>query len=246
MPIVVAHRGLHDEHPENSLEAFRSAVRAGIEWIELDVHATRDGFPAVIHDETLERTTAARGEVRARFADDLRRVRLLDIRAARRAGRSFVPVLRAVAGSGGWRALNASLLIELKTPNHIRLVQRVSQALRTHPRPWAIQSFDRKNLRHAAVYARGIARILLIDSPHELRSALASTRYPLNIRHDLISRALVERMREQGRDIGAWTVNDVADLRRAVKLGLDMIITDRPIEAIRILEDLSPAETATR
>ena len=53
-------------------------------------------------------------------------------------------------------------------------------------------------------------------------------------------RALVERMHEQGRGVGVWTVNDDADLRRAVKLGLDMIITDRPVEAIRIVEELSP------
>jgi glycerophosphoryl diester phosphodiesterase len=58
-PIVVAHRGLHDEHPENSLRAFLAAWEAGVEWCECDVRGSREHEPFVIHDETLERTTDA-------------------------------------------------------------------------------------------------------------------------------------------------------------------------------------------
>lgn len=56
-----AHRGLHDkEHgiPENSLSAFRRAVEHGF-GAELDVHLTRDGRLAVIHDNSLLRTAGA-------------------------------------------------------------------------------------------------------------------------------------------------------------------------------------------
>lgn len=56
-----AHRGLHDkEHgiPENSLAAFRLAAEHGY-GAELDVHLTRDGRLAVIHDDSLLRTAGA-------------------------------------------------------------------------------------------------------------------------------------------------------------------------------------------
>ena len=55
--LVVAHRGASAVAPENTMEAFRRAVEAGADAIELDVHLTADGELAVIHDPTLDRTT---------------------------------------------------------------------------------------------------------------------------------------------------------------------------------------------
>jgi glycerophosphoryl diester phosphodiesterase len=64
MTIVVAHRGASGHAPENTMESYRLAVEMGADAIELDVHLTADGKLAVIHDETLERTTNATGAVR--------------------------------------------------------------------------------------------------------------------------------------------------------------------------------------
>lgn len=60
-----AHRGLHDnslEAPENSLAAFKKAVKAGY-GIELDVQLTKDRVPVVFHDFTLERVCGREGKV---------------------------------------------------------------------------------------------------------------------------------------------------------------------------------------
>src|SRR5262249_58031131 len=63
---VIAHRGASGTCPENTLPAFRRAVEVGAPMIELDVQLTRDGYPVVIHDRTLDRTTSGRGAVRRR------------------------------------------------------------------------------------------------------------------------------------------------------------------------------------
>jgi len=57
MTVIVAHRGASARAPENTMEAFRLAHEDGADAIELDVHLTADGQLAVIHDDTLERTT---------------------------------------------------------------------------------------------------------------------------------------------------------------------------------------------
>ena len=49
---VTAHRGNSGECPENTLAAFRSAIAAGADWVELDVHRTRDGKLVISHDRT--------------------------------------------------------------------------------------------------------------------------------------------------------------------------------------------------
>src|SRR3954451_9459692 len=63
MMLIYAHRGASAIHPENTLRAFRHALAIGADGIELDVHATADGIPVVIHDRDVERTTDGGGYV---------------------------------------------------------------------------------------------------------------------------------------------------------------------------------------
>lgn len=73
MTIVVAHRGASAQLPENTMEAYRRAVELGADAIELDVHLTQDGQLAVIHDDTLDRTTDGTGSVAGFTMEALRR-----------------------------------------------------------------------------------------------------------------------------------------------------------------------------
>ena len=59
-----AHRGYSGKYPENTMLAFRKAVEAGADGIELDVQLTRDGEPVIIHDELVDRTTDGTGRVK--------------------------------------------------------------------------------------------------------------------------------------------------------------------------------------
>ena len=73
-----AHRGLHDAKngvPENSMKAFRFAAEKGY-GIELDVHLTRDGRLAVIHDDSLLRTAGVDVKASDLTAEELSRYRL--------------------------------------------------------------------------------------------------------------------------------------------------------------------------
>src|SRR5918912_1660156 len=71
-PPNLAHRGASALAPENTIEAFRLALEAGAGGLELDVHMTRDGHVAVIHDATVDRTTSGTGSVSAMTLEELR------------------------------------------------------------------------------------------------------------------------------------------------------------------------------
>lgn len=58
-----AHRGFSGKYPENTLLAFRKAIEAGVDGIELDVQLSKDGEVVIIHDETVDRTTNGKGFV---------------------------------------------------------------------------------------------------------------------------------------------------------------------------------------
>jgi len=72
-PHLVAHRGGSGLAPENTLEAFRSAVDDwGADILEMDVRLSADGHVVVIHDETVDRTTNGSGAVGALTLEELR------------------------------------------------------------------------------------------------------------------------------------------------------------------------------
>ncbi|MGH8414958.1 MAG: glycerophosphodiester phosphodiesterase family protein, partial [Gammaproteobacteria bacterium] len=55
-PVLVGHRGWPARYPENTLEGFAAAVKAGARWLECDVQLSADGVPFVSHDDSLKRT----------------------------------------------------------------------------------------------------------------------------------------------------------------------------------------------
>lgn len=75
MTLILGHRGFSAQHLENSLEAFRAALAAGMDGFELDVQPTRDGVCAVLHDDTLDRTTQGTGTLRQLKASELPKLR---------------------------------------------------------------------------------------------------------------------------------------------------------------------------
>ena len=70
--VVIAHRGEHRAHPENTLPAFQAAIDAGADFFELDVRTTADGRLVLMHDAKVDRTTNGSGAVRQLTFDQIR------------------------------------------------------------------------------------------------------------------------------------------------------------------------------
>ena len=62
--LVAGHRGVRVGAPENTMEAFLIAAKAGADMIETDTHMTKDGVIILMHDHTIDRTTSGSGPVR--------------------------------------------------------------------------------------------------------------------------------------------------------------------------------------
>jgi len=75
MPQILGHRGFSAKHLENSMEAFRAALAAGMDGFELDVQPTQDGVSMVLHDDDLARTAQGEGLLRRMRSNDLPRLK---------------------------------------------------------------------------------------------------------------------------------------------------------------------------
>jgi glycerophosphoryl diester phosphodiesterase len=77
---VIAHRGEHLHHPENTLPAYRAAIDAGADFIEVDVRTTSDGKLVIMHDATVDSQTNGKGAVKdMTFAQ----IRALDVHGSK-------------------------------------------------------------------------------------------------------------------------------------------------------------------
>lgn len=79
-PLVWAHRGASAHYPENTLSAFRGAIDAGADGVELDVHLTKDGRLIVTHDEDTARVTGVSGKIALMTLDEIQRLNFASFR----------------------------------------------------------------------------------------------------------------------------------------------------------------------
>lgn len=68
---ICAHRGAMNTHPENTIPAFREAIRLGAHMIEFDVRLSKDGHLVIIHDSSIDRTTNGTGKVNSKTLEEL-------------------------------------------------------------------------------------------------------------------------------------------------------------------------------
>jgi glycerophosphoryl diester phosphodiesterase len=78
--VVIAHRGEHQSHHENTLEAVRGAIEAGADYVELDIRRTADGHHVLMHDSNVDRMTDGKGKVVDLTWDQLRALHVQDRR----------------------------------------------------------------------------------------------------------------------------------------------------------------------
>jgi len=69
---ICAHRGANNTHPENTIAAFKEAIRLGAHMIEFDVRLSKDNKLVIIHDRTVDRTTNGTGNVADLTLNDLK------------------------------------------------------------------------------------------------------------------------------------------------------------------------------
>jgi len=212
--IRLAHRGLHDAVlDENSLGAFKSAVAHGY-GIELDVHLTKDGTLAVVHDGNLSRVANLDISITAMTASDLAKTKLL---LSGEAIPTLVQVLEVVQGK-------VPLLIEMKVDGAFdpALPEGIIEALSDYPDDGniAVQSFNpyamrwlRKNYPHRYPYGQ------LVSHDFEGQSRFTNFMFR-TLLINLISRPLftsmdvnylpdkhIRRARRRGMNIICWTVD---------------------------------------
>jgi glycerophosphoryl diester phosphodiesterase len=258
-PILIAHRGGLEHAPENSLEAFESAMESAVDGFELDVQLARDGGLVVRH------------EVLPPGADPCAWPSLGDVlalAAARRPEMRIVIDLKGAPWTEGGKARGRAL------------IDQAAPLLKAYPRPdrlvlgsfdWdaldyareALPTLSRAYHTMAARWLAGLSPVqTAVDDPRDYLAYLEAWRQARGPGFEALSHldlfrsggaaiwsclhrdltlGSVARARDLGLAVWTWTVNTEDDLSRVLELGVDAVTTDQPGRMLRYF-DTQPKE----
>lgn len=224
--LAFAHRG-GAYHPEiegleNTVAAFRHAVELGYDYLETDVHVTRDGVLLAFHDTVLDRVTDRVGEV-ARLSH-------AEVRGALVGGREAVPTLADLFDAFP----DARFNIDLKADGAVPALADFIAARDAWDRV-LVGSFSARRLRRFR--ARTGGRVPTSAAPLEvvlcrLFTARFGSFQAYQVPHrrgrvQVVTPGFVRRAHAAGRHVHVWTIDDPAEMHALLDRGVDGLFTDR-------------------
>lgn len=224
--LAFAHRGDSEAAPENTAAAFESAVAQGFQYLETDVHCTRDGVLLAFHDDRLDRVTSDRGRIAALDYSVIARARVH--------GREPIPLLEELLAAFPLTRFN----IDPKSDKAVEPLIEVIRKTRAQERV-CIGSFSDKRLRHIRAALPGIctsmatfettrARLASIGVPTgALQAACAQVPVWWN-GIKVVDHRFIRAMKARGLHTHVWTVNQREEMNRLLDLGVEGLMSDRP------------------
>ena len=256
MPRVIAHRGDSRNYPENTLPAFESAVRMGIDVVETDIHLTKDGVLVIWHDPTLERNTDGSGRIEDHTLEELRRFDA-GYTFTQDGGKTFhfrgkgvriCTLAEALEHCPGQR-----FNIDLKTKCP-EIVDEFIKVIREHDAVDRVvgASFHLSNLKRlrrlapdflTSVTTAEVVPLLFRQKTHTLPKAfkrkiifqIPMAAGPVKV----VTPAFVKAMHQRGAVVMVWTINDEETMRRLFAMGVDSVMTDDPALVIKVAVEMN-------
>lgn len=240
MTEIYAHRGFSGVYPENTVLAFQKAAECGAEGIEFDVHLTKDGVPVVMHDENTVRTTGTDALIKDLALEEFK---ALDAGYIKNGQFGFVapPTLREVFEVLKETGMKCN--IEIKSgvyeyPNIERKILAMMDEFGLREKT-IISSFNHFTVTRFKELAPDVKvgfleESWLIHPGAYTRARGAECFHPF---FNMLNHENMQDLRNNGIEINAWTINDEEDMRKALKLQLEIGITNWPDKFLAIRKE---------
>ena len=250
---MIAHRGGSLESPENTLLAFDHTMKISPHFIlEMDIHLTKDEHLAVIHDDTVDRTTNGKGAVSEMTLEQLQE---LDAgwhyqndkgEYIYRSQGVQIPSLRQVLE----RYPQQKMIVELKSLS-TKAAQKFIDAIEEFK---AFEHVAIASYSHQAIsYIRSKRDWIFVVTPTEIYKSLILLNMflepidpmpadiycipEMSMFIPVLSKRLLKEMRRRDKPAFVWTINKEEDMRRLIDMGVDGIITDRPSTLFQLIRN---------
>ncbi len=229
---ILAHRGASGYAPENTLSSIRKALfEMPCEGIEIDVHFTKDNRLVVIHDDTIDRTTDGKGNVKDFTFEEIRKFnaygKFRDKYPTEKIP-SLDEVLSLVRESG--KMIN----IEIKNGSSFYpgIEEAVIEKLYEYSleKTTLLSSFDHSAMKKCKEIDKNIRTGLLcrkrVENPKEYGKIHHADAY--NYRYLCLTRKYVDELHSYGYEVNCYTPNAKFEINYMIRCGVDTIISNYP------------------
>ena len=217
--------------PENTIEAFEYAINLGYRYLETDVQVTADGVLVAFHDNDLLRTTGRPGKISELPWSEVSKA-LVD-------GKAHIPLFDDLLGTWPEARINIDCKSDAAVEPLVACLRRTNSLARVCV--GAFRDGRLRRLRKAlgaelctslGPLETALLRFGLLRNPPGLAAQVPVKEGPVT----MVNRAFVERAHRLGLHVHVWTIDDAAEMRRLLDLGVDGIMTDRPVILREVLE----------
>ena len=230
---ITAHRGSSSGAPENTMAALEKAVEEMADRAEIDVQETADGVIVLCHDTSLKRVAGVNKKVSDLTLEQIKKLDVGSWFSSEYQGEQIPTLEEVMEYAKGKIDLN----IEIKNlGNSSGLPEKVIELVEKYEmqEQCVITSTNRFYLKRVK------------DVNPEIRTGyIVSAAYGnfysdefidlISIRSSFVTERMIESAHEAGKAVHAWTVNGKVEMERLKQLGVDDMITDRPVLAREIL-----------
>jgi len=220
--LIIGHKGASSITPENTLKAFQKAIELKADYVEFDIHITKDSEIVIMHDSDTFNATGVKGLIK-----DMTLSQIKNLNAGEG---EKVPTLRELIGIARKKI---GLQIEIKSKNLLDIL---------------IQILNKEDLMSTSILScfmlDELLKLKLLEPsvkvglllPEELVRLKIIKRkivkiaqnnfYSLHPHYSVTNKEIVEFAHSYGLKVITWTVNDGEIMDKLIEIGVDGIITD--------------------
>jgi len=230
---ISCHRGACRYAPENTMPAFEKAIRLGVDYVEFDIHPSKDGDYFILHDDTLDRTTNGQGAIAETSSDAIR-----GLDAGGRFGKPY-------------QGLKVPELDEVFALLRGRVMVYVDA--KEIPAETLARKLEEHDLVGAAVVYQGLAylqelhalnpdirALCPLGDPAQVDALYESVHpYGFDASWDILSPELIQRCHALNVKVFSDAMGKherIEDYMQAMDWGIDVIQTDYPLRVMRAVE----------
>lgn len=224
-PKIISHRGFNDGYIENTIPAFKAAVDAEVEMIEMDAHETRDGYFIVYHDDCLTPDTPpwnslTYSQVQSLTSHDDRAPLLSDCLEATRSIPLDIELKHCTRIDNFLQTLKVSSLLE----GSIISSSDYSLLLQLHKRGFQLPLFLIVSISKHQTIKQNLQNAMLCISPGFLPGFLDG----VAVHYPIVRKTFIQNIQQRGSKVFVWTVDDRKNMEKYVSWGVDGIISNYP------------------
>ncbi|TXT62865.1 MAG: Glycerophosphoryl diester phosphodiesterase [Promethearchaeota archaeon] len=232
--LLIGHRGANKEAPENTLKSFQKAIDLGADYIEFDIHLSKDREIVIMHDDNTYRTTGHQGIIKQMTLSELKALdcgegeQIPTLQELIHLAKNKIGLQCEIKAEG--------LVIDLvKILKKEALIENTIVSSFKHGELIKVQQ-EEPRLKIAPLEPTGTGWLTdWIQKKKIIDNAAKQNYYGVHPLYRLVNKELIEYAHKKELKVNVWTVDSKRAMEKLIDQGIDGIITNDIQKAKKVL-----------